>query len=57
MVLELFLDLYSPPCRAIYIFAKKNAIPFELQAVTLAQGEQGTGSNQEDAQGILGVTT
>lgn len=39
MVLELFLDLYSPPCRAIYIFAKKNAIPFELQAVTLAQGE------------------
>ncbi|XP_049646693.1 glutathione S-transferase theta-1-like [Suncus etruscus] len=39
MVLELFLDLYSPPCRAIYIFAKKNGIPFELQAVNLAQGE------------------
>uniref|UniRef100_A0A8I3S4W3 Glutathione transferase n=1 Tax=Canis lupus familiaris TaxID=9615 RepID=A0A8I3S4W3_CANLF len=27
---ELFLDLYSPPCRAIYIFALKNGIPFQL---------------------------
>nr|AAB20345.1 glutathione S-transferase class Theta isozyme YdfYdf(FT) {EC 2.5.1.18} [dogs, liver cytosol, Peptide Partial, 27 aa] [Canis lupus familiaris] len=24
---ELFLDLYSPPPRAIYIFALKNGIP------------------------------
>ncbi|XP_055976940.1 glutathione S-transferase theta-1-like [Sorex fumeus] len=39
MVLELFLDLYSPPCRAIYMFAKKNSIPFELRHVALAQGE------------------
>lgn len=40
MVLELFLDLYSPPCRAIYIFTRKNSIPFEMHPVELAQGEQ-----------------
>ncbi|XP_012383695.2 glutathione S-transferase theta-1-like [Dasypus novemcinctus] len=39
MGLELFLDLYSPGCRAIYIFAKKNNIPFELRPVVLARGE------------------
>ncbi|XP_065745568.1 glutathione S-transferase theta-1-like [Phocoena phocoena] len=39
MVLELFLDLYSPPCRAIYIFTGKNSIPFEMHPVELAQGE------------------
>ncbi|XP_007520872.1 glutathione S-transferase theta-1-like [Erinaceus europaeus] len=39
MLVELFLDLYSPPCRAIYIFAKKNGIPFELRPVELARGE------------------
>uniref|UniRef100_A0A8C9C794 GST N-terminal domain-containing protein n=1 Tax=Phocoena sinus TaxID=42100 RepID=A0A8C9C794_PHOSS len=39
MVLELFLDLYSPPCRAIYIFTRKNSIPFEMHPVELAQGE------------------
>ncbi|XP_007451116.1 PREDICTED: glutathione S-transferase theta-1-like [Lipotes vexillifer] len=39
MVLELFLDLYSPPCCAIYIFTRKNSIPFEMHPVELAQGE------------------
>ncbi|XP_047554429.1 glutathione S-transferase theta-1-like isoform X1 [Lutra lutra] len=39
MPLELFLDLYSPPCRAIYIFAQKNGIPFELRPVELGRGE------------------
>uniref|UniRef100_A0A8C0DUK6 GST N-terminal domain-containing protein n=1 Tax=Balaenoptera musculus TaxID=9771 RepID=A0A8C0DUK6_BALMU len=39
MVLELFLDLYSAPCRAIYIFTRKNSIPFEMHPVELAQGE------------------
>uniref|UniRef100_A0A8C6F3A4 GST N-terminal domain-containing protein n=1 Tax=Monodon monoceros TaxID=40151 RepID=A0A8C6F3A4_MONMO len=39
MMLELFLDLYSPPCRAIYIFTRKNSIPFEMHPVELAQGE------------------
>nr|XP_014335545.1 PREDICTED: glutathione S-transferase theta-1 [Bos mutus] len=31
MDLELFLDLYLPPYHAIYIFTRKNGIPFELR--------------------------
>ena len=40
MVPELFLDLYSAPCRAICIFTRKNSIPFEMHPVELAQGGQ-----------------
>ncbi|XP_043924610.1 glutathione S-transferase theta-3-like [Protopterus annectens] len=40
MGLELYLDLMSPPCRWVYMFAKKNNIPFEHKQMVLAKGEQ-----------------
>ncbi|XP_032744753.1 glutathione S-transferase theta-3 isoform X2 [Rattus rattus] len=42
MGLELYLDLMSQPCRAVYIFAKKNGIPFQLRTIELLKGQQYT---------------
>ncbi|XP_014652833.1 PREDICTED: glutathione S-transferase theta-2B-like isoform X2 [Ceratotherium simum simum] len=39
MSLKLFLDLLSQPCRAVYIFAKKNGIPLEMRTVELFKGQ------------------
>ncbi|XP_066465872.1 glutathione S-transferase theta-1-like [Tiliqua scincoides] len=39
MGLELYLDLISQPCRSVYIFAKKNNIPFELKHTLLSKGQ------------------
>ncbi|KAG9487424.1 hypothetical protein GDO78_007330 [Eleutherodactylus coqui] len=35
----LYLDLASPPCRAVYFFAKASKIPFKNNVVQLLKGE------------------
>ncbi|CAL1583325.1 unnamed protein product [Knipowitschia caucasica] len=38
--MELFLDMFSQPCRSVFMFAKKNNIPVEVRNVSLMNGEQ-----------------
>uniref|UniRef100_V9KDN2 glutathione transferase n=1 Tax=Callorhinchus milii TaxID=7868 RepID=V9KDN2_CALMI len=40
MGLEMYLDLNSQPCRSVFLFAKKNKIPFEFKHVSLFTGQQ-----------------
>ncbi|XP_071361583.1 glutathione S-transferase theta-1b [Trachinotus anak] len=40
MALELYLDLFSQPCRSVYIFAKMNNISFDFKKLSLMDGEQ-----------------
>ncbi len=35
MSLEIYLDLFSQPCRSVYIFAKKNNIQFDYKKISL----------------------
>ncbi|XP_036597959.1 glutathione S-transferase theta-2-like isoform X1 [Trichosurus vulpecula] len=42
MALKLYLDFISQPCRAVYLFAKVNRIPFEVQSVQIFQGQHMT---------------
>ncbi|XP_078523930.1 glutathione S-transferase theta-1-like [Lissotriton helveticus] len=38
-MLQLYLDLMSQPCRAVFIFAKKNNIDFEFKLVEMSKGD------------------
>ncbi|KAJ8286451.1 hypothetical protein GJAV_G00039390 [Gymnothorax javanicus] len=40
MALELYLDMLSQPCRSVFIFAKKNNIPFTFKRISLFDGDQ-----------------
>ncbi|GAA6223746.1 glutathione S-transferase theta-1-like [Lates japonicus] len=38
--MELYLDLFSQPCRSVFMFAKAVGIPFEFKMVDLSAGQQ-----------------
>lgn len=37
--MEIYLDLVSPPCRAVYLFAEALKIPYAFKLVELLAGE------------------
>ncbi|XP_010748941.2 glutathione S-transferase theta-1a [Larimichthys crocea] len=37
--MELYLDMHSPPCRLVFLFAKAVGIPFEFKHVELSTGQ------------------
>uniref|UniRef100_A0A672Z2D1 GST N-terminal domain-containing protein n=1 Tax=Sphaeramia orbicularis TaxID=375764 RepID=A0A672Z2D1_9TELE len=37
--MELYLDLHSQPCRAVFLFARATGIPFKFQLVDLTKGK------------------
>ncbi|XP_038162433.1 glutathione S-transferase theta-3-like [Cyprinodon tularosa] len=41
-IMELYLDLLSSPCRAVYLFAEALKIPYEFKSINLFQGQQYT---------------
>ncbi|XP_005812572.1 glutathione S-transferase theta-3-like [Xiphophorus maculatus] len=40
--MEIYLDLVSPPCRAVYLFAEALKIPYAFKLVELSAGQQYT---------------
>uniref|UniRef100_A0A3B3YCP9 GST N-terminal domain-containing protein n=1 Tax=Poecilia mexicana TaxID=48701 RepID=A0A3B3YCP9_9TELE len=38
--MQLHLDLLSPPCRGLYLFAEALKIPYEFRLVDLLAGQQ-----------------
>uniref|UniRef100_A0A8C5E3N2 GST N-terminal domain-containing protein n=1 Tax=Gouania willdenowi TaxID=441366 RepID=A0A8C5E3N2_GOUWI len=38
--MELYVDLFSQPCRSVFMVAKALGIPFELKNVELLEGQQ-----------------
>lgn len=46
-MMELYLDLYSQPCRSVFLFAKLAGIPFEFKHVDLIAGKSGLLSTED----------
>lgn len=40
--MELYLDLFSQPCRSVFLFAKVAGIPFDFKHVDLVAGKPDT---------------
>lgn len=52
--MELYLDLFSQPCRSVFLFAKVTGIPFDFKHVDLAAGKPDTA--EEGGQEVWYVT-